>query len=321
MEDRDAFLRASWANVLGNLLKILVEGSVGLTFGSLALVADAAHSLADLLSSLVVLVWGRLTFVGPDHNHPHGHERIEPLTALFVGASLVALALKLFYDTATALLTGPSVRFSPVLVAGLGFAIALMVAVYWYTERMNEQVGSPGLSALATDSLNDVFTSMAAVVGVFGVAVGYPVLDPLAGGLVSLLVLKQGVEIARENIDYLVGSAPPEEDMARIRHAIRSHPAVEGLHDLTAHYMGTEVEVEFHAEVDGELSLRAAHDVETELRREVRSLPHVGDVHVHLDPSGLGEWKDAAEPHEAGLYPEHRPDEAADAGSQSPEGV
>ena len=297
MDDREAFLRASWVNVVGNLLKIVVEGGIGLTFGSLALVADATHSLADLFASLVVLIWGRLSFAGPDSNHPHGHERIEPLTALLVGATLIVLALKLFYDTVNTVVTGStSVRFSLALVFGLGFAIAAMLFAYRYTQRVNETVNSPSLEALALDCLNDVYTSMAAVVGVFGVAVGYPILDPVAGGLVSLLVLYQGYEIARENVDYLVGSAPPEAERERIRDAVRSHPKVEGVHDFRVHYMGPQVEVELHAEIDGNHTLHEAHDIETELHQRIRELPDVGDVHVHLDPSGLGEWKDAREP-------------------------
>lgn len=293
MSGRDAFLKASWVNVLGNVLKIVVEGGVGLAFGSIALVADAVHSLADLVASGVVLVWGRLTFEGPDHTHPHGHERIEPLTALFVGATLVALGLKVLYDAITAILTTPQVQFDLLLIGGLAFGILDMIVVYWYTERVNADLGSPALHALARDCLNDVYTSFAALVGIVGVALGAPILDPIAGALVSILVLREGVAIGRENIDYLVGSAPPPDVQDDIRDAITGHPEVEGLHDFRAHYMGPVIEVEFHAEVDGDFTLREAHDIETELRQAVRRIPGVGDVHVHLDPSGMGEWKDA----------------------------
>ncbi len=290
-EEKASFVRTSWVNVAGNVAKIVVEGTIGLTFGSLALVADAAHSLADLLASVVVLIWGRLTFEGPDSNHPHGHERVEPLTALFVGMTLVALAIKILYDAAMAIRFGPEVRFSLFLVGGLAFAIADMLAVYWYTERVNRELDSTSLRALAKDALNDVYTSLAAVVGVFGTAIGAPMLDPLAGGLVSILVLREGLAIGRENIDYLVGRAPPEEELARISHTVTSHPSVAGIHDLRCHYVGPKVEAELHAEVPDSLTLREAHDLETELRETVLELPFVGDVHIHLDPEGMGEWK------------------------------
>ncbi|AOW80317.1 cation diffusion facilitator family transporter [Halodesulfurarchaeum formicicum] len=292
--DETAFLRASWVNVLGNVAKIAVEGTLGLTFGSLALVADAAHSLGDLLASLVVLIWGRLSFRGPDSNHPHGHERVEPLTALFVGVTLVGLAVKIFYDAVTALVEGPQIRFSLLLVFGLAFAIADMILVYWYTDRVNQRLNSTGLNALAKDALNDIYTSFAAVLGIFGAGVGMPIVDPLAGGLVSLLVLKEGFGIARENVHYLTGGAPPQQEIESIRQTVLKHPSVHGVHDLRCHYVGTSIEVELHAEVDGDLTLGAAHDLETELRNRVLERPSVGDVHIHLDPGGMGEWQESA---------------------------
>ena len=289
------FSRASWVNVLGNAIKIVVEGAAGLAFGSVALVADAAHSVADLVASVVVLVWGRSSYAGPDATHPHGHERIEPLTALFVGAVIVVLGLNLLYESTRGILFGTDVTFSLLLVGALVFAMVDMYVVYWYTMRANESVGSTALSALATDCLNDLYTTVAAIFGVMGVLVGYPILDPIAGGLVSLLVIYQGVEIGRENLDYLVGAAPTGAKREEITAEVMSHPDVEGMHDLTVFYDGTVLEVEAHVEVDGELTIREGHDLESELVDSLRAINDVGDAHIHLDPSGLGEWKDAAE--------------------------
>lgn len=291
-DDRRAFLRAAVVNVVGNLLKILVEGAAGLAFGSLALIADAAHSVADLLASLVVLVWGRSAFTGPDADHPHGHERIEPLTALVVGVTLILLAGTLLWDAIGALREGPMVEFSPVLVGGLLFAIVDMLLVYWYTVRTNETLNSPSLRALATDASNDVYTSIAAGIGVAGVALDFPILDPLAGALVSLLVLYQGVGISRENIRYLVGTAPDSERREAVRSTLLEHDAVRGLHDLRVYYDGPTLEVEVHVEVDGDMTVREAHDVETSLVEALRRRADIGDAHVHLDPEGTGEWRD-----------------------------
>ncbi len=292
---RDGFTKASWANVLGNAAKILVEGAVGLAFGSVALLADAAHSIADLVASIVVLIWGRSSYDEPDDTHPHGHDRIEPLTALFVGAVIALLGVNLLYESARGLIDGVDVIFSPLLLGALGFAIVDMYLVYWYTTKINADLDSTALRALATDCLNDIYTSFAVVVGVLGVLLGFPLLDPLAGALVSLLVVYQGVEIGRENVDYLIGAAPETEKRAEITAALRSHAAVEGVHDLTVFYDGTVLEVEVHVEVDGDMPFRQAHDIESELVDDLRAIEDVGDAHVHLDPSGIGEWKDRAE--------------------------
>ncbi|MCY4731909.1 cation diffusion facilitator family transporter [Natronomonas gomsonensis] len=289
------FTRASVVNVLGNAVKIVVEAAAGLTFGSVALVADAAHSVADLVASLVVLVWGRSVYADPDERHPHGHQRVEPLAALFVGSVIVILGLNLLYESALGLIEGPTVTFSPFLIGALLFAMADMYLLYWYTERVNANIGSSALEALAIDCLNDIYTTIAALVGVVGVFFGYPVLDAAAGGLVSLLVVYQGADIGRENVTYLVGAAPSEAERRRIIEELRSDPAVEGVHDLAVFYDGTDLEVEAHVEVDGELTLIEAHDIETELMDGLREFDDVGDVHLHLDPAGIGEWKDAEE--------------------------
>ncbi|AXR79563.1 cation diffusion facilitator family transporter [Natrarchaeobaculum sulfurireducens] len=295
--DRRRFTAAAAANVVGNAAKIAVEGAVGLAFGSVALLADAAHSVADLVGSLVVLVWGRSSFDQPDETHPHGHDRIEPLTALFVGAVLALLGLSLLFESVQRLFVFDPPAANPILLVALAFAIVDMYLVYRYTEYVNADIGSTALEALAIDCLNDIYTSMAAVVGVVGVLLGQPLLDSIAGGLVSLFVIYQGVEISRENIAYLTGAAASPKERAEITRTLYDHPNVEGVHDLTAFYDGAVLEVEVHVEVDGDMPFRRAHDVESMLVSRLRSLESVGDAHVHLDPSGIGEWKDQPEEH------------------------
>lgn len=291
MGDERAYLRVTGANVVGNLLKIVVEGGLGLLFGSLALIADAAHSVADLLASVVVLIWGRTAFTGPDSDHPHGHERIEPFTSLFVAGILALLAGKLLTDAIAAIQQGSTTVFDPVLIVGLAVAILLKLGLYRYTIRTYERVNRPSLRALAIDCLNDVYASIAVLAGVLGVAVGHPVLDPIAAAVVSCLILYQAALIVRENVSYLVGRAPSTAKQTMIRETLHEHPAVEGLHDFRAYYIGPEIEVEVHAEIADDYTLREAHSIETELVDRVETIDDVGDAHIHLDPAGIGEWQ------------------------------
>lgn len=290
---RQRFRRVAWVNVLGNAAKIAVEGGIGLTFGSIALLADAAHSVADLIASSVVLVWGDSGYEEPDSEHPHGHERFEPMTALIVSGSIVLMGGILLFQSIQWLIDGRTAAFSSALLGGLIFAIALMASIYWYTMRINRTVGSTALRALAIDCRNDVFTSFAALAGIIGVMLGYSVFDPVAGGLVSLLVIAQGGTIARENLTYLLGSAAPAGKQLEVRQALVGHAAVAGVHDLVVYHEGTSYEVETHVEVDGDMTLRRAHELESELINRLKEIEDIGDAHVHLDPSGMGEWKDA----------------------------
>ncbi|MFC6736333.1 cation diffusion facilitator family transporter, partial [Halolamina salina] len=90
----------------------------------------------------------------------------------------------------------------------------------------------------------------------------------------------------------LVGAAPPEDLRAAVVDAALAHPEVRGAHDVVAHYVGPEVDVSLHIEVEGELTVREAHDIETEVINAIRDLPEVDDAFVHVDPKELGEWKE-----------------------------
>lgn len=284
LSDQQRFNRASIANIIGNAVKIIVEGAVGLLFGSIALLADAAHSIADLVASFVVYIWGESRFKDPDETHPHGHARIEPLTALFVGAVIVLLGVNFLYESVTGLAYGVDVTFHPLLVVGILIAMLDMYFIYWYTSRMNEEVGAPALKALAVDCLNDLYTSVAALLGVLGVALGYPILDAAAGALVSVLVIYQGVKIAKENIEYLSGKAASTEQQQMIKETLQNNPEVYDVHDLVVFYEGPSLEVEAHVEVPHNLSFQQAHDLETKLRNQTIDLDDVSDAHIHLDP-------------------------------------
>jgi cation diffusion facilitator family transporter len=291
--DRSRFRRAAGVNAVGNTLKIVAEGTVGLATGSVALIADAAHSVADLIASLVVFVWGEGRFDGPDADHPHGHARFEPLTALFVGGVIIVLGGNLLFESAQVVFDGSSLLFTPVLVGATLFAMADMYVVYAYTKHANRTLDSTALRALALDCLNDLYTSVAVLVGILGVAFGAPVLDGLAGSVVSLLVVSQGLAIVRENVEYLSGAAAPEHRRQEVRETLLAQPRVRGVHDLAVFYNGSEIEVEAHVETDGDLSLSEAHTLEGELAESVLAVEEVADVHLHLDPAGIGEWKDA----------------------------
>ena len=293
--DRTRFGRAAGVNAAGNAAKIVVEGGVGFATGSAALIADAAHSVADLVASLVVLIWGEGRFEGPDADHPHGHARFEPLTALFVGGVIVVLGADLLIESVRTILEGATVTFSPLMLGATAFAMVDMLAVYVYTKRANAGLDSAALRALALDCLNDLYTSVAVLAGIVGIALGAPVLDGAAGAAVSLLVVSQGVTIARENVSYLSGAAAPEERRDAVRETLLGGSRVRGVHDLAVFYDGTELEVEAHVETDGDLSLAQAHDLEEELAESVLALDDVGGVHIHLDPAGIGEWKDGQE--------------------------
>jgi len=291
---RSAALRRVGVLVLVvNVVLVVAKGSVWATTGSLAVGSEAVNSLADSVYSLAILAGLYLTTQPPDFEHPHGHERIEPFVGLFVAVGIFAAGGIVLYQAAVALWTGDiAVTRGPAAVAVLVVAAAAKYLLYRYCLAIGQEHHSPALVATAVDNRNDIFTAGAALVGVLGAAAGFPILDPLAAVVVGFGVLYTGIEVVRDNVGYLVGAAPPEELRAEIVRRALDHPDVQGAHDVIAHYVGPEIDVSLHIEVEGDLTVREAHGIETAVVESIRYLPEVDDVFVHVDPKELGEWKD-----------------------------
>ncbi|WP_181686509.1 cation diffusion facilitator family transporter [Halorhabdus salina] len=292
MSRRHTLRRVGLLLFVANLALFIAKGAVALQTGSLALESEAVNSLADTVYSMVILAGLYLTTRPPDFEHPHGHERIEPFVSLFVAVGIFIAAAVVFYQSGTALLGGPIDPVqSPLAIAVLLVSVLAKLGLYRYCLAVGREWQSPALVATALDNRNDVWTAGAALAGVVGAGLGAPVLDPLAAMIVAIGIVHTGVEVVRDNINYLVGAAPPEELRGEIVQRALEHSDVEGAHDVIAHYVGPEIDVSLHIEVEGDRTLREAHDIETAVVKTVEDLDQVDEAFVHVDPRELGEWK------------------------------
>jgi len=291
---RSRALRRVGLLVLGvNLALFLAKGAVYAQSGSLAVGSEAVNSLADGVYSFVIVGGLYLTTRPPDFEHPHGHERIEPFVSLLTAVGVFAAGGFVLWQSVTTVLSGDvTVARNPAAVVVLVGAGVVKFGLYRYCLAVARKHRSPALRATALDNRNDILTAGAALVGVVGAAAGYPLLDPLAAGVVAFGILYTGVDIVRDNLNYLVGAAPPEDLRADIVGRALSHPDVEGAHDVIAHYVGPEVDVSLHIEVEGDRTLREAHDIETDVMESIGEIDAIDDVFVHVDPKELGEWKE-----------------------------
>jgi cation diffusion facilitator family transporter len=292
-DDRRRIVRRVGVIVLAaNLALLAAKGGVWWLTGSLAVGSEAVNSLADVAYSLIVLAGLYVTTRPPDFEHPHGHERIEPFVSLFVAVGVFVAGGAVLWSAARSVLDGTyGAEAGAAGVVVLVGSAAVKFGLYRYCRRVGREHHSPAVVATGLDSRNDILTAGAAVVGVLGASAGAPVLDPIAAAVVSIGIFYTGYEIVRDNVSYLVGAAPPEELRQEIVERALGHPRVRGAHDVVAHYVGPEIDVSIHLEVEGQMSLFEAHDIESEVVESIRAIPEVDDVFVHVDPKELGEWK------------------------------
>lgn len=293
-DDRQTVVRRVGAVILAvNLVLVIAKSGVWVITGSLAVGSEAINSLTDSAYSLVILTGLYLTTQPPDFKHPHGHERIEPFVSLFVAAGIFIAGGAVLWNAAEAIQAGTYGVKTDLTAVGVLIGTAVVkYGLYRYCCHVGGEHHSPAVTAAALDNRNDILTASAALIGVLGSSIGVPVLDPIAAIVVSVGIFYTGYEIVRDNISYLVGAAPPETLRREILEEALTHPDVRGAHDVVAHYVGPEVDVSLHIEVEGNLTLTEAHSIESAVVESVEDLQSVDDAFVHVDPRELDEWKD-----------------------------
>ncbi len=281
--------RVTLAGGAANLLLAGLKLAAGLLGNSQALVADAAHSLSDLLSDVMVLVGLALGRRAPDADHHFGHARMETLATAALGVSLLAVAAFIGYEAARDIYTQVDRHPTWLALAGAGVSVVVKEALYQRTIRVGRRIGSEAVVANAWHHRTDALSSVAVVLGV-GAAQLDPslgVLDAYAAGLVSFFVVKVGVDVLRRAARELTDAAPRPDVLDGMVAGARAVPGVADIHDLKVRSAGGRYWTQIHVDVDGALTVTEGHAiakaVEDRLKRE---FPRTQDVLVHVDPAG-----------------------------------
>lgn len=284
-EQRRRARRATLTGIAGNTLLFAVKGVIGILSGSIALLSDAFNSLVDVVASVAIWYSVRVAGREPDADHPFGHRRAETIAALGVAIFTAILGFEIGRAAVERLIAGPqAIELAGWALGALGFSMAGNLILARYLRRRGEELESPAILANAVECENDIWTSLAALAGVSASALGYHLVDPLAGIMVGIWIVRGGYRFGRTNIDYLMGKSPGQELVDRIREVSLGVPGVRGVHDIRAHYVGHRIHVEVHIEVDQELTTRLSHDVGGRVRAAIEGLPHVDRAFIHVDP-------------------------------------
>lgn len=283
--------RATLVAILTNSLLTIGQVVIGLFAGAFSLVADAAHTLSDLVTDLLVLLAGRHSADPADTNHPYGHGRIETVTTLVLGAVLGAVGVGFLWSSGIRL---QDIEALPVLhPAALVMALLTLAAkegLFRYTLAAARRLNAPMLEANAWHARSDAASSLVVAAGIGGSLAGYPFLEPLAAAVVGFLILHMGIRLAWKSVRELIDTGLPEEELERLRATIRETPGVIGLHDMRTRRMADRVLCDAHVQVDPRLTVSEGHRVSDAVYLRVRAAhPEVRDVLVHIDPEDDGE--------------------------------
>jgi cation diffusion facilitator family transporter len=277
--------RSTLVSVVVNIGLTVLQLLAGIWAHSQALVADAIHSLSDLLSDFLVLLVNRHSHKAADDDHQYGHQRYETAASLVLGLLLTGVAVGMLWGAIDRLTTPeeiPKVQALALYVAA-GTLLAKEL-LFRYLLAAAEQVRSSMLVANAWHARSDAASSLVVALGIAGNLLGYPLLDPVAALIVGLMVLRMGWRFAWDALNDLMDRAASKEQIDRIREILVQTTGVRGVHELRTRKMGDLILVDVHLEVDGQLSVLEGHEISLNARQRVMSALPVLNVQTHLDP-------------------------------------
>jgi cation diffusion facilitator family transporter len=277
--------RITWVSVAVNVLLTGMQVVVGFFANSMALVADAMHTLSDIVADAFVLYANRKGAEAADDEHPYGHGRFETAASLVLGLLLTATGAGILVSAAGRL---QSLETLPAVgVIAIWAAVATLAAkegLFRYMLAIAERLRSPMLVANAWHARADALSSLVVAAGIGGSLLGFPFADAAAAIIVGGMIVKAGVGFAWEAMRELMDEGLAAEDVAAIRATLAATPGVIDLHDLRTRRMGHRVLVDVHLQVDGNITVFAGHEIGEDARhRAIAAHPEVLDVLIHLD--------------------------------------
>lgn len=276
-----------------NIILTVFKFVAGIIGRSSAMVADAVHSLSDLLTDVIIFVFVRTASKPIDRTHEYGHGKFETLATMIVGTILIVVGIGIMAEGVKDCIAyfhgeiGQPPRWIALIAAVV--SIVLKEAVFRYTLARGRKINSPVLIANAWHHRSDAFSSIATLVGVAGsMFLGRKgmIFDPLAAILVSFYICKSGYEVVKPSADELLEKSLPAETEKEIRKILRSVDGIDSVHRLQTRRIGSQIAIEVHAEMDGRMTLNEAHQIATEaenrLKKQFGPKTHVG---IHMEPT------------------------------------
>lgn len=283
-------LRAINLSVAANIFLAAIKTSVGILGHSQALLADGINSMSDVMYGLIVAIFVRQARKPADREHPFGHNQLESIAALTVGAFVIAAAVGIFWGSVSALYDQFTGAATVVEVSPLAFWVALLtvmmkIVLYFYTDQVGRQNKNPAVIAIAYDHGNDILSAAAALVGISLGRAGYPWADPLVGALVALVVLRTGVTILRQSASDLMDTVPGEQLEKQVAESLKDVPGIRKVEEVHVHRFGPYLAMNITLSVDGNIAVyqgdRIATIAEQKLRRDIEFLEA---IHIHYHP-------------------------------------
>ena len=272
-------VNASKNSTLALVFLAALKGIVGIYSGSTALIADAVHTSLDIFTSLAVWVGFKLSLKSSGEKFPYGYYKAENLVALFVSVVILISGVELVREALASINDPAEIGLQGIALGTAVFSVFAIYAIYKYKVRIGRQIDSQALIADAMHSYTDVFSSLVVVVAIAGSMLGMPWLDSIGVLVISLMIFRLGIGIARDSALVLMDAWLDKGSITRIRQAVGDIKGVNMVEDIRLRKSGLVVFGEVVVETEGDADLKKVEMLSGEIKRavkkEITNLEHI----------------------------------------------
>lgn len=271
-------------SVIVNLVLFAIKLILGITVKSVALLADAVHSLSDVITSLLVIFGIRLASKPPDRRHPFGHGRADLVTSIVISCLLIVVAWEFFLSGYHRLRAPVPIHTNWLIISFLMVSILAKEFLYQLSAGLGKAVQSPTLIADAWHHRSDAISTVLVLIGFVFFLFGAYSLDGIMGMGVAVLICLTAISIIRRSASALLGEAPSPYFLEKIKDITLSCRGVTNVHHIHVHDYGGQTEITVHIRLRPDMHLDAAHEKASEVEQCIKDNVHGAEVTVHVEP-------------------------------------
>ncbi|MCK5782309.1 MAG: cation transporter [Flavobacteriales bacterium] len=284
-DKRNLGYRAGWISIIGNLILFVIKYWAGISSASIALIADAWHTLSDSVSSIIVILGFKVSSKDKNDARPFGYGRAEWIASLVVGILLAIVSFEFLRDSIGRLIDREPAQYGNIAIIVTIISIIVKEAMAQYSFHISRITSSRSLKADGWHHRSDAISSIVILVGIF-IGKYYWWIDGVLGIIVAILLFYTSYAIIKDSVSPLIGEEPSRELIESINnYAKECYKKDMNIHHIHTHSYGDHIEVTFHMVFPKDITLQDAHDEATML--EYRIFNDLGmHATIHMEPEG-----------------------------------
>ena len=260
MNRSQEIIRTSWIGIVTNVLLAGFKAVVGVLASSVAIVMDAVNNLSDALSSVITIIGTKLSQRPADRKHPFGFGRIEYFSAIIIAVIVLSAGITSLIESVKKIFHPTEPEYTTVTLVIIVVAIVVKLVLGQYVKRKGQQLKSDALIASGSDALFDAVITLATLVSAGVMLLWNVSLDGIFGALISLVIIKAGIEMLASPVNELLGTSIPAELSKQIIKETSDFEGVHGVYDLILHNYGPDVKIgSLHINVNDTMSAHEIH--------------------------------------------------------------